>query len=180
MKFLIFLFRLASENNENAPPNIMKDSNRRVRPLYDIPYMFEAREFMRKKLISKKVRNSLYSFISVNYKNVFWRMKLCMDIGLYRIKGIEKISSKKNEKWFGICCIFDIGKCLVWFGLCVIYSILFLSICKAIKEIFLKIIFNWGGGVFKIFAAFSVLVFGLFPVESLLLLNVLFINKLVV
>lgn len=47
--------RLASENNENAPPNIMKDSNRRVRPLYDIPYMFEAREFMRKKLIGKKV-----------------------------------------------------------------------------------------------------------------------------
>lgn len=27
----------------------------RSRPLYDIPYMFEAREFMRKKLIGKKV-----------------------------------------------------------------------------------------------------------------------------
>lgn len=47
--------RLQSENNENATPNIMKDSNRRVRPLYDIPYMFEAREFMRKKLVGKKV-----------------------------------------------------------------------------------------------------------------------------
>ncbi|CAB4010332.1 staphylococcal nuclease domain-containing 1-like [Paramuricea clavata] len=29
--------------------------NRRTRPLYDVPYMFEAREFMRKKLIGKKV-----------------------------------------------------------------------------------------------------------------------------
>ena len=28
----------------------------RSRPLYDIPYMFEAREFLRKKLIGKKVR----------------------------------------------------------------------------------------------------------------------------
>lgn len=27
----------------------------RPRPLYDVPYMFEAREFLRKKLIGKKV-----------------------------------------------------------------------------------------------------------------------------
>ena len=27
----------------------------RARPLYDVPYMFEAREFLRKKLIGKKV-----------------------------------------------------------------------------------------------------------------------------
>lgn len=27
----------------------------RARPLYEIPYMFEAREFLRKKLIGKKV-----------------------------------------------------------------------------------------------------------------------------
>lgn len=27
----------------------------RGRPLYDVPYMFEAREFLRKKLIGKKV-----------------------------------------------------------------------------------------------------------------------------
>ncbi|KAL8222599.1 UNVERIFIED_CONTAM: hypothetical protein K2H54_077596 [Gekko kuhli] len=31
-----------------------KDKNRKLRPLYDIPYMFEAREFLRKKLIGKK------------------------------------------------------------------------------------------------------------------------------
>ncbi|XP_063164900.1 staphylococcal nuclease domain-containing protein 1 [Candoia aspera] len=32
-----------------------QDRNRKLRPLYDIPYMFEAREFLRKKLIGKKV-----------------------------------------------------------------------------------------------------------------------------
>ncbi|CAB1416059.1 unnamed protein product [Pleuronectes platessa] len=32
-----------------------KDKDKRFRPLYDIPYMFEAREFMRKKLSGKKV-----------------------------------------------------------------------------------------------------------------------------
>uniref|UniRef100_A0A3Q2HPW2 Staphylococcal nuclease domain-containing protein n=1 Tax=Equus caballus TaxID=9796 RepID=A0A3Q2HPW2_HORSE len=31
------------------------DKNKKLRPLYDIPYMFEAREFLRKKLIGKKV-----------------------------------------------------------------------------------------------------------------------------
>lgn len=30
-------------------------SSQRVRPLYDVPYMFEAREFLRKKLVGKKV-----------------------------------------------------------------------------------------------------------------------------
>ncbi len=32
-----------------------KDPKYRPRPLYDVPYMFEAREFLRKKLIGKKV-----------------------------------------------------------------------------------------------------------------------------
>ena len=41
-----------------------KDARFRSRPLYDIPYMFEAREFLRKKLIGKKVnfRPMLYIF----------------------------------------------------------------------------------------------------------------------
>lgn len=34
----------------------LQDKNRKLRPLYDIPYMFEAREFLRKKLIGKKVQ----------------------------------------------------------------------------------------------------------------------------
>lgn len=37
-------------------PLSRQDKNRKLRPLYDIPYMFEAREFLRKKLIGKKVR----------------------------------------------------------------------------------------------------------------------------
>uniref|UniRef100_A0A673I1S9 Staphylococcal nuclease domain-containing protein n=1 Tax=Sinocyclocheilus rhinocerous TaxID=307959 RepID=A0A673I1S9_9TELE len=40
------------------PPRLegeVQDKDKRFRPLYDIPYMFEAREFLRKKLIGKKV-----------------------------------------------------------------------------------------------------------------------------
>ncbi|XP_078495054.1 staphylococcal nuclease domain-containing protein 1 [Ciona intestinalis] len=37
---------------KDAPPEAPKGKSR---PLYDVPYMFEAREFMRKKLIGKKV-----------------------------------------------------------------------------------------------------------------------------
>ncbi|XP_053572302.1 staphylococcal nuclease domain-containing protein 1 [Bombina bombina] len=40
------------------PPRLeegAQDKNKKLRPLYDIPYMFEAREFLRKKLIGKRV-----------------------------------------------------------------------------------------------------------------------------
>jgi len=40
-----------SETQENGPSR----DGKRGRPLYDIPYMFEAREFLRKKLVGKKV-----------------------------------------------------------------------------------------------------------------------------
>uniref|UniRef100_A0A8C5JNI2 Staphylococcal nuclease domain-containing protein n=1 Tax=Junco hyemalis TaxID=40217 RepID=A0A8C5JNI2_JUNHY len=40
-------------------PLSRQDKNRKLRPLYDIPYMFEAREFLRKKLIGKKVNVSV-------------------------------------------------------------------------------------------------------------------------
>uniref|UniRef100_A0A672R1H1 Staphylococcal nuclease domain-containing protein 1 n=1 Tax=Sinocyclocheilus grahami TaxID=75366 RepID=A0A672R1H1_SINGR len=43
----VLCFRSFEEKN--------KDKDKRFRPLYDIPYMFEAREFLRKKLIGKKV-----------------------------------------------------------------------------------------------------------------------------
>lgn len=35
--------------------------NKKPRPLYEVPYMFEAREFLRKKLIGKKVIRNFYS-----------------------------------------------------------------------------------------------------------------------
>ncbi|KAJ8249711.1 hypothetical protein COCON_G00229270 [Conger conger] len=43
--------RIEGESNQEKN----RDKDKRFRPLYDIPYMFEAREFMRKKLIGKKV-----------------------------------------------------------------------------------------------------------------------------
>ena len=42
----------AADSSDTAAP---KEAGKRIRPLYDIPYMYEAREFMRKKLIGKKV-----------------------------------------------------------------------------------------------------------------------------
>lgn len=42
----------AESSDEKPAP---KDPKQRSRPLYDVPYMFEAREFLRKKLIGKKV-----------------------------------------------------------------------------------------------------------------------------
>uniref|UniRef100_W5NER7 Staphylococcal nuclease domain-containing protein n=1 Tax=Lepisosteus oculatus TaxID=7918 RepID=W5NER7_LEPOC len=44
--------RIEGESNQQEKN---KDKDKRFRPLYDIPYMFEAREFLRKKLIGKKV-----------------------------------------------------------------------------------------------------------------------------
>jgi len=44
------LSRPAPTDGETVKPNV-----RVTRPLYDIPYMYEAREFLRKKLIGKKV-----------------------------------------------------------------------------------------------------------------------------
>ena len=44
-----------SPDQEETKKEKDKDPKYRFRPLYDIPYMFEAREFLRKKLIGKKV-----------------------------------------------------------------------------------------------------------------------------
>ncbi|XP_016135537.1 staphylococcal nuclease domain-containing protein 1-like [Sinocyclocheilus grahami] len=42
-----------------------KDKDKRFRPLYDIPYMFEAREFLRKKLIGKKAGENEWHSLAV-------------------------------------------------------------------------------------------------------------------
>lgn len=50
-----------------------------MRPLYEIPYMFEAREFLRKKLISKKVN------VVVDYKqpaNNNFPEKICCTVSI--------------------------------------------------------------------------------------------------
>lgn len=45
----MLFFRPADEDNKVQP------RPKGFRPLYDIPFMFDAREFLRKKLIDKKV-----------------------------------------------------------------------------------------------------------------------------
>ena len=57
-----------AQNVEASPEGTQptREAARRSRPLYDIPYMFEAREFLRKKLIGKKVRQywKIFSWIA--------------------------------------------------------------------------------------------------------------------
>lgn len=49
-----FPSRTAIKEEENVGTT-RRQLQQRARPLYDIPYMWEAREFLRKKLIGKKV-----------------------------------------------------------------------------------------------------------------------------
>jgi len=53
-------YREGDENKDSSGPPAPRSRN--SRPLYDIPWLFEAREFLRKKLIGKKVN------VTVDYK----------------------------------------------------------------------------------------------------------------
>ncbi|XP_077999812.1 staphylococcal nuclease domain-containing protein 1-like [Glandiceps talaboti] len=80
--------KLAMPGKEDESP--IKD-NRRIRPLYDIPYMFEAREFLRKKLIGKKVN------VSVDYikpANEGFPEKTCATVTISNINVAEALVSK--------------------------------------------------------------------------------------
>lgn len=73
-----------STETEKAP-------SKRSRPLYDIPYMFEAREFMRKKLIGKKVN------VEVDYiqpPNQGYAEKTCCTVTSSGINVAEALVSK--------------------------------------------------------------------------------------
>ncbi|GFO47277.1 staphylococcal nuclease domain-containing protein 1-like [Plakobranchus ocellatus] len=75
----------SSENTEKQA------SNKRSRPLYDIPYMFEAREFMRKKLIGKKVN------VEIDYiqpPNQGFAEKTCCTVTSSGINVAEALVSK--------------------------------------------------------------------------------------
>ena len=48
------------QQTPDADGEVKRDARVRARPLYDVPYMFEAREFLRKKLIGKKVHESSF------------------------------------------------------------------------------------------------------------------------
>lgn len=68
-----------------------KDPRARPRPLYDIPYMFEAREFLRKKLICKKVN------IQVDYiqpKSADFPEKTCCTVTINNVNVGEALVSK--------------------------------------------------------------------------------------
>ncbi|XP_071943600.1 staphylococcal nuclease domain-containing protein 1-like [Antedon mediterranea] len=77
--------RMADVKEEDQP------KDRRVRPLYDIPYMFEAREFLRKKLIGKKVT------VSIDYikeANDGYPEKICATVMIGSINIAEALVSK--------------------------------------------------------------------------------------
>ncbi|CAH1250586.1 staphylococcal nuclease domain-containing protein 1-like [Branchiostoma lanceolatum] len=68
-----------------------KDNTKRIRPLYDVPYMFEAREFLRKKLIGKKVN------VSVDYirpGNDGYPERTCATVTIGGINVAEALVSK--------------------------------------------------------------------------------------
>ncbi|KAL5009849.1 hypothetical protein ScPMuIL_012154 [Solemya velum] len=82
--------RQVADGTENQPPG-SRDGPRRSRPLYDIPYMFEAREFLRKKLIGKKVN------VQVDYiqpPSQGFPEKICATVSLGGINVAEALVSK--------------------------------------------------------------------------------------
>lgn len=52
----IYLSSIKPPRKEAGGPDSNAPTGRQFRPLYDIPRMFEAREFLRKKLIGKKIQ----------------------------------------------------------------------------------------------------------------------------
>lgn len=78
------------------PPRLTSNAedqpkDRRIRPLYDIPYMFEAREFLRKKLIGKKV-NILVDYIKA--ANEGYPEKTCATVTVGGINVGEALVAK--------------------------------------------------------------------------------------
>lgn len=64
-------YRNAQENAPGDSDGIVRqrpETKGHSRPLYDIPYMFEAREFLRKKLVGKKVR--FFCDFIIRYYNI--------------------------------------------------------------------------------------------------------------
>lgn len=68
-----------------------REAGVRPRPLYDVPYMFEAREFLRKKLVGKKIN------VQVDYiqpKNDDFQEKICCTVTIGNINVAEALVSK--------------------------------------------------------------------------------------
>ena len=82
---------LASIRPPRLPENNLDSTKARIRPLYEIPYMYEAREFLRKKLIGKKVN------VTIDYKqpaNNNFAEKVCCTVTIGGINVAEALVSK--------------------------------------------------------------------------------------
>lgn len=82
---------LASIRPPRLPETSQDASKARIRPLYEIPYMYEAREFLRKKLIGKKVH------VTVDYKQPAsnnFPEKTCCTVTIGGINVAEALVSK--------------------------------------------------------------------------------------
>ncbi|GIY94809.1 staphylococcal nuclease domain-containing protein 1 [Caerostris extrusa] len=82
---------LASIRPPRMPENNPDAGKPRTRALYEVPYMFEAREFLRKKLIGKKVN------VTVDYKqpaNLGFPEKICCTVTIGGINVAEALVSK--------------------------------------------------------------------------------------
>lgn len=82
--------RLLPKEDGSQEPLTVKDG-KRSKPLYDVPYMFEAREFLRKKLIGKKV-NVVVDYIKP--ANEGYPERTCATITIGGINIAEALISK--------------------------------------------------------------------------------------
>ncbi|XP_026273804.1 staphylococcal nuclease domain-containing protein 1 [Frankliniella occidentalis] len=81
--------RSADEKPEEKAP--LPPGQRKPRPLYEVPYMFEAREFLRKKLIGKKV-NIVEDYVQPAYQN--FGEKVCCTVTIGGVNVAETLVSK--------------------------------------------------------------------------------------
>ncbi|XP_014242124.1 staphylococcal nuclease domain-containing protein 1 [Cimex lectularius] len=77
--------------NKEAPPKTDGQRQRPKRPLYDIPWMFDAREFLRKKLIGKKV-NVTHNYTQPARDN--FPEKHCCNVTINNVNVAEALVSK--------------------------------------------------------------------------------------
>ena len=68
MYSFLYTIRTLQKNEEVGGTTHRQQQQLKIRPLYDIPYMWEAREFLRKKLIGKKVMCVPTWRLRINFK----------------------------------------------------------------------------------------------------------------
>ena len=83
---MFLLSRLNYDKDEEQPPR-----PKGFRPLYDIPFMFEAREFLRKKLIGQNV-HVIVDFIQATSND--YPEKICGTVTIGGINVAEALVSK--------------------------------------------------------------------------------------